>query len=143
MGRKLTEVKPVYLDPEALAKAIREARGAMSQAELGRPIGLSAKTVMRWEKADVKSLGETPEKRFATAVLVAEVTGRRDLLGLEPATDELAEIRRAIAALATLATATDLDPEARQLLEAELAVARQWSTKSQSSEEPGSEAGSR
>lgn len=84
-GTYVAAVASVYDDPQALAKAIREARGSMTQRQLAEPIGVSAQKVKRWEAGQVASLGDTPEKRRATAVLVAEVTGRRDLLGLGPA----------------------------------------------------------
>lgn len=81
----------VYDDPQELARAIRKARGPRSQKDIGEPIGRSAKTVMRWEAG--KGLGDTPAKRKATAILVAEVTGKRALLGLgdAQAEDELSE----------------------------------------------------
>lgn len=81
-------VDNLYKDPQALATAIRDARGTMSQKALADWLGISKKTVGRWEAADEASLGETPERRRATAILVAEATGRRDLLGLnEPESD--------------------------------------------------------
>ncbi len=54
----------------------------MSQEALGNWLGRDKKTVLRWEAAEEGSLGDTPEKRRAVAILVAEATGRRDLLGL-------------------------------------------------------------
>ena len=92
LGR-ISGVIALYDDPKKLAAAIRKARGPISQKALGEPIGRSAKTVMRWEAGDISALGETPERRFATAVLVAEVTGKRAVLGLdEPERqDELSE----------------------------------------------------
>jgi DNA-binding XRE family transcriptional regulator len=97
-------VKPVYNDKDALAQAIKEARGAMSQQALGEWLGRDKKTVGRWEAGEEASLGDTIEKRRAIAILVAEATGRRDLLGLsepEPGQidllrEELAETRSAV-----------------------------------------------
>ena len=75
---------PPFDHPAALAKAIWEARvGAhLSQQGLADYLGVSIGTVKRWEAGEEASLGKTVPARRATAILVAEATGRRDLLGL-------------------------------------------------------------
>jgi DNA-binding XRE family transcriptional regulator len=82
MGHMVGAVTAVYENPAALAKAIREARGTMSQQALADWLGRDKKTIGRWEAGETGSLGDTPEKRRAVAILVAEATGRRDILGL-------------------------------------------------------------
>jgi transcriptional regulator with XRE-family HTH domain len=72
-------------DTKSLAKAIWEARSAahLSQQGLADYLGVSIGTVKRWEAAEEGSLGKTVQARRSTAILVAEATGRRDLLGLD------------------------------------------------------------
>jgi hypothetical protein len=85
---------PIWDDPQALADAIRKARGTATQKVAGAPIGVSYKTWGRWEREELESLGDTPEKRFAVAVQVAAATGRHDLFGLsEPGPVEVDQLR--------------------------------------------------
>lgn len=136
-----------YENPDDLATAIRDARRAadLSQAALGQRLGVSSKKVMRWEAGVLASLGDTKEKRFATAAQVAAATGDQSLIGKpdQPAatpTQDVEELRRVVGALVTLQTTEHLPDAARQLLETELAAARRWSSSDRNSEEPGSAA---
>lgn len=79
----------IYEDPKALGDAIKKARSPRSQTWLADWAGIDRKRVGRWEKGDVKSLGDTVAKRRAVAAIVAQATGRPDLLGFSepPAVD--------------------------------------------------------
>jgi transcriptional regulator with XRE-family HTH domain len=79
---------PVYDDPKALGARIAKARKAAeytSQQALADRLGYSVGTIKRWESGDEKSLGKNPAARRTVAVIVAEATGRWDLLDLAPA----------------------------------------------------------
>lgn len=80
----------IYEDVDELAAAIRQARrrAELTQSQLATALGVSGGTVKRWERGEASSLGSTPQRRYATAILVAEVTGERTLLGLEAPDEE-------------------------------------------------------
>jgi hypothetical protein len=140
------------LSPEELARRVRAARayaGFDTQPELGELMkadGLGVTDPGRLERPSGKK--KPPPLTQARLDSLVKHTGLpaawfTEELGLsEPAKDPaIEELRRAVAALATLATTPDLGPAARQLLEAELAAARQWSTSIPPTGEPGSGAG--
>jgi transcriptional regulator with XRE-family HTH domain len=141
VGHKVGRMNAPYEDAEQLAQAIRNARrqADLSQVALGQRLGVSDKKVIRWEQGNVATLGDTREKRFAVAAMVAAATGDQSLLGgpTESASGEIEEIRQTVGAIATLLTTEGLGPEAEQLLKAELAAARKWSASGQHSAEPG------
>lgn len=134
-------------DREEFGRRIAAARGytRTSQEEFGKAIGRSDKTVANIEKGDPGAGPPDPAGRRQFAERVATAWGcPPELLGLSepPSNGEIQELRRAVGALATLATTPDLGPAARRLLEVELAAARQWSTSNRPTEEPESGAGS-
>lgn len=130
-------------DPREFGRRVAAARAytGKSQAEFGADVldGLSDKTV-----AGIEQGGGAANRRRDERTRIAEMIVRQgrvppEILGLsEPPTDaELDELRRSVGALVTLVTVPELRPAARRLLENELAVARQWSTSTPHSEEPG------
>lgn len=136
----------VWDDPQELKVAIRKARGPMTQRAVAERLGISEQTVKRWEAGNVAALGASPEARWATAVLVGEVTGNREALGLEPVLsvaaiqEQVDELRTQVRSL--LGTVSD-DPAAalEQDEQAELERRRSDPSGSQT-EEPEPEAGS-
>lgn len=138
MGRSLCSVDAPFQTTEGLARAIWEARvaGHMTQEELAAYLGVSTGTVKRWEKGEEASLGKSVAARRATAILVAEATGKREVLGLsgQPAKARVEErldlLDEAVQRLAQ-----------RSLEQAELGDFEQWWTTDPRSEEedPGAE----
>lgn len=136
-------------DPAELGKRIAASRGyAGETVESFAPlIEVTPPTLRSYERGKLGDYGGSRELRQALAEKVQRASGAPpSWLGLdeEPGLtrERIEELRRAVGALATLQTVPDLGDAARRLLEAELAVARQWSTSSQPTEEPGSEAAS-
>lgn len=97
-------MKP-YETPEALAKAIRIARGPMSQKALSEWLGWDRKTIGRMERGEEGTLGKTVEARRRLAILIAEATGNREALGLSaPEPKELDRLAVTVSAQAKAMT---------------------------------------
>lgn len=134
-------------DRQELGRRVRAARAYTDEPQdvFGKRIGRSDKTLAKIEHGDASAIPGSAEERHQLLALIASSTGcPPEILGLtalQP--DEAAELRAAVGALARLVTEPALDEPARQLIEAELDVARQWSTSSPRFGEQENEAESR
>jgi transcriptional regulator with XRE-family HTH domain len=130
-------VESVLDDPEELGRRIAAAQAYAGETyeSFASKLGLSVPTLRAYQRGKLGDYGGSRELRRALAEKVqAASEAPHDMLGLRPPEDDL---RRAVGALTTLVLEPDLGPAARQLLEAELAAARQWSTSTQPTEERG------
>ena len=98
VGRIFRVVKPIHDDPVELGKALRDARrrADLSQRALGERVGVSSKLVGRWEAGEERSLGDTPQKRFAVAAQVAAATGDFSLISEQREDDRLAALEEKV-----------------------------------------------
>jgi predicted transcriptional regulator len=139
--------RPDLLDsPTEIGKRIGAACGyavGKTYGEIAEELGRSDTTLRSYIRGNLGDYS-TRELRRDLVRRIEAITGcPPEFFALsEPARDEaLEETRRAVAALARLLTESDLDSATRQLLEGELAAARQWSTSTPPIEEPGTGAG--
>lgn len=136
----------VLSDDKEFGKRIGAARGFRLELrpKFAKRLKTTDTTLREWEHGVFSSRYSSTEQRRQLAERVVKASGcPPEWFELrEPPRDEaLDQLRRMVAALSTLATTPDLGTSARQLLEAELAAARQWSSSIPPTGEPKTGAG--